>query len=499
MGDLQKVLDGEYALPEDFDPGPAPVVLDIGANVGCYSLYAAHEYSGAKIYAYEPVPDNYALLEKNVEGLNVEVHRTAVSDVDGTTRIFAPKEEYFHGCWSIKDIGEQSDKSKGGICKVIHAANLPPADIIKIDTEGCEWEILSNYPHLAAAKAVVLEWHSYADRQRIRDFMLANQFLVVQDTEWSWKSGGRGVAKFVKAHHPLLFIAVLAGGGKTWASFESSLAELQRVAPQHGISLIIHKESGTGVDRARNRCVEAALTVPEVTHFMFFDDDITFDPMWVVNMVRTNLDVVGAAYPRKQIDWPMIEKAVKDGVTGDDLRHYATSFIFNFIVDNGRDAPNGRHFDGIGDFVEVEEIGTGFLMCKRSVLDKMIAAYKDEISYVTDYPPKDVIHHMVFACGPDPRCELEQAKTAVLAAAAKAEDDVGKLQDAAIKYRAALEKGQSALGRYLTEDYRWCRMWRMLGGKIFMYVDAAVGHIGFMEFEGQVKRQFKKVEVETNG
>jgi len=493
---LQEILDGEYALPETFDPGPNPVILDLGANVGAFSLWALHTWSGATIHAYEPNPEHAKMLEANVMGFPVHVHRTAVWLATGKARLFAPKEGMPGGSWSLVDKTDEVNTSQGGLCNVMHAADLPAADILKLYVEGVELDILKAYPHLDKVKAVVLEYHSQADRVAIRELMAAHGFIAVSDKETHWR--GTGTQKFMKVESPTLYLAILAGGGKTFGEFETCLHDLERLVPSQGINLIIRKESGTGVDRARNRLVAEALTLPQVTHFMFLDNDIVFDPRWVVHMVRSGLDAVGVAYPRKQIDWEQVARAVKDGVTAADLPFYATSFIFNHVVDNNG-ASNGRHFEGMGDFVEVEELGTGFLMVRRHVLEKVIAAYKDDISYITDYPPRDEIHHMVFACGPDPASKLERAKLTVLECARKFEDDPGKLADAALQYQLALREGKSALGRYLTEDYRFCRLWRMLGGSIYMFLDATVGHIGLMKFEGQVKRMFKKEDTNSVG
>ena len=46
-------------------------VLDIGANIGWYSLNLAKRYPRCKISAFEPIPKTFACLEKNL-GLNAE-------------------------------------------------------------------------------------------------------------------------------------------------------------------------------------------------------------------------------------------------------------------------------------------------------------------------------------------------------------------------------------------------------------------------------------------
>ena len=67
------------------------VVIDIGANVGYYTLLAAEKVGGhGKVFAFEPEPSRYALLEKNVRinGLkNVILVQQAVSNKTGTARL----------------------------------------------------------------------------------------------------------------------------------------------------------------------------------------------------------------------------------------------------------------------------------------------------------------------------------------------------------------------------------------------------------------------------
>lgn len=484
---IQAVLDGEYDIG-DFDVGPNPIVLDIGANLGAFCLWAVHKWPGASVFAYEPNPETFRLLEENTaEFQQVTAHRCAVWLADGKARLFAQRPGGSAGECSLKDIGEQ-DVTRGGNVKVIHAASLPEADVLKLDTEGCELEILKAYPHLGTVKAVMLEWHSHADRVALRELLARAGFTMIADTEWHW--AGRGIQKWARIPKPTLFLSVLAGGGQVWQEHRKSVDALQGACSAAGINMYLATDMGTGVDRARNRQVAAALALPDVTHFMFIDADIVFDPAWVVNMVKSGLDVVAGAYPRKEIDWGMVGAAARSGVADAELPHRSTSFIFNFVVDNN--GGTNAIESSAGRFVEVEEIGTGFFMCRREVLEKVIAAHKDEIAYVTDYPPRDTIQHMVFACRRDPTSEIERAKAALLKAATSFDEYSDGVVKAAIDYATAIKKGPATFGRYLTEDYSFCRLWRMLGGKIYLYLDAAIEHIGVHKYQGQIQHFFTK-------
>ncbi len=52
--------------PKGFEINPEQTILDIGANVGNFSLFAAKLFESAIIYALEPVTENFVLLKKNI-------------------------------------------------------------------------------------------------------------------------------------------------------------------------------------------------------------------------------------------------------------------------------------------------------------------------------------------------------------------------------------------------------------------------------------------------
>jgi FkbM family methyltransferase len=71
--------------------GRRPLVIDAGANIGASALYFAYNLPDALIVAIEPDPDNFKLLSKNVEGLNVEPMQAALSSsAGGRARLVDP-------------------------------------------------------------------------------------------------------------------------------------------------------------------------------------------------------------------------------------------------------------------------------------------------------------------------------------------------------------------------------------------------------------------------
>ena len=151
---LEKVFAGCY----DFDVEEPSIVLDIGANCGAFTLHARELWPNARVIGYEPCTANFAFLVKNVGA--TDMHKVAVSTIG----------EYAflrYGKWNMGESSLYGDTESnivnGEAVKCLHPKDLPPADFIKIDTEGAEADILMYYPHLDKVKGVTLEWHRAND------------------------------------------------------------------------------------------------------------------------------------------------------------------------------------------------------------------------------------------------------------------------------------------------------------------------------------------------
>jgi FkbM family methyltransferase len=121
---------------------PGAVVYDVGANVGFYTLLAAERAGPAgRVYAFEPLPRNVTLLRQHL-ALNrvqtVDVREAAASDASGLAS--------FDG-----QTGPSIGRLKaGGTLRVptvrlddlVFDQGLPPADVIKMDIEGGEFQAL---------------------------------------------------------------------------------------------------------------------------------------------------------------------------------------------------------------------------------------------------------------------------------------------------------------------------------------------------------------------
>ena len=174
---LNVVLNGSYDVPGlEFDK--PPTIVDIGAHVGSASVFFAWRFPGAKIYAYEPSPDNAQYCEQNVAGI-AELTRCAIVGPG------MPKEMMLYngirntGQRSIYQLGEQRDD--GVMVSTMCATDLPACDVLKCDAEGVELDILRAYPHLDGVRVVILEWHRVQDYHELRQWLPTLGFELVCD------------------------------------------------------------------------------------------------------------------------------------------------------------------------------------------------------------------------------------------------------------------------------------------------------------------------------
>jgi FkbM family methyltransferase len=128
-------------------------IVDLGANVGYFGVFAMGRFPGAQVTAVEPDPANLDLLARTMKanGWSWRVVRAAATNADGEIAFAA-------GRFTTSRI-----EAGGSLFPAVDAFSLlDHADLAKIDIEGGEWAILGD-SRLAteAAKAIVLEYHPY--------------------------------------------------------------------------------------------------------------------------------------------------------------------------------------------------------------------------------------------------------------------------------------------------------------------------------------------------
>jgi FkbM family methyltransferase len=161
----------------DYDVAGCPlregdVVVDVGANHGFFTCYAAQR--GARVYAFEPNPKTFEFLKENIarNGFadRVNAQCTAIADFDGETELQCYPD---HDGWDT--ISPERDRAVSGLfkwqkervpVKVGRLSPLIPSEgnirLLKLDCEGAELAILRDLKSIERFDSLALEFHASA-------------------------------------------------------------------------------------------------------------------------------------------------------------------------------------------------------------------------------------------------------------------------------------------------------------------------------------------------
>ena len=167
----------EYFFPKQINP---KVILDIGGNIGITSIFLAKVFPNASIYTFEPLKENFELLKKNIQNYpNIKAFNVGLGSKNGSFKVYFSDDPENFGGASLYSDGEGNDSESYSECEVknisdfLDELNIESADLIKIDTEGAEFEILSslNDQFLKNTSWITGELHGN------NDFILLNHLM----------------------------------------------------------------------------------------------------------------------------------------------------------------------------------------------------------------------------------------------------------------------------------------------------------------------------------
>jgi hypothetical protein len=220
---------------------------------------------------------------------------------------------------------------------------------------------------------------------------------------------------FSKVH---LHIGIPCYGGMVSEPTMTSFLRFTLLAQQAGLNWSLDTMVNESlVTRARNNLMAKMMTNKVATHFMFIDADIRFQPESILSMLAYEKDVIAGLYPKKTLP---------------------ISYVINL-------KPQTKIQ---GDIFTVDTAGTGFLLFKREVYEKLIEAHPDT-KYVDDVGLGKQFEPMMYSIFD---CKID------------------------------------ARGHYLSEDWLFCRRWQELGGEIWAHSKVLLNHVGHYEYAGDLDK-----------
>lgn len=233
-----------------------------------------------------------------------------------------------------------------------------------------------------------------------------------------------------------LCIATPMYGGMAYSAYMKSLMNLFFVCGSKGIQTsYIDITNESLIPRARNVLATMFLKDSDYTHFMFIDADIEFNANDVISMIEADKDVICGVYPKKEMNWNFVEQAVKNGVSTENLQYFVGSSFVN-LKEGAK-----QSFD---EPVEITDGGTGFMLIKRDILQKVADAAP------TFWSPEGKEYYAVFD--------------------------------------TSFEEKIPGKNEYLSEDFHFCRLVTKAGGEIYAAPWVVLNHIGQYSYSGAFGR-----------
>ena len=209
-------------------------------------------------------------------------------------------------------------------------------------------------------------------------------------------------------------------GGQLTESTFMSYIKWSNTARQLGLDWTVETMTNESlISRARNTLTAKFLNTKESTHLMFIDADIGWEPWHLLVMLDAQKDVIGGLYPMKSLP-------VKWCVNG---------------IPGVEEDPNSS-------LVEVSKTGTGFLLMKRDVFEKL-----------NEHPAV-----RTFA------------------------NDIGLPRELDVYMKTYFDTAVRE-GRYYSEDWTFCENWRDLGGQVWVDKRVLLRHTGTYVFDGNAQEQ----------
>lgn len=182
-GTIIKVSDGfscssigvVYLKHEYGDVDDNSTIIDIGANIGAFSIYCTKHHENNKAYAFEPSTVNYQYLLENIEinklGSRIVPFKYAVGARNGKAMLTIQSTSLFHSLYKIESDEGYAERSDEGVNSeevdcitlkdIIDLNQIERCDLLKLDCEGAEYDILYNLPvvYLGRIKRIAIECH----------------------------------------------------------------------------------------------------------------------------------------------------------------------------------------------------------------------------------------------------------------------------------------------------------------------------------------------------
>jgi FkbM family methyltransferase len=187
----EAVILDPYLSPGHVSLNPDAIVVDVGANIGDFTVQAAKLCPRGRVYAIEPVAANCECIERQLQlnGLaNVTVLHLALGGEEGEVEIHEAGLQSSAQSSEQQASGQASQRVRlATFQSMMRESNIESIDLLKMDCEGAEWDILPAAEMvLPKIKQLVLEYHNGKLNAEWLDNWLTQKGFTVRRTTGAW-------------------------------------------------------------------------------------------------------------------------------------------------------------------------------------------------------------------------------------------------------------------------------------------------------------------------
>jgi FkbM family methyltransferase len=145
-----------------------PVVLDVGSNIGLATLFFKRLFPRANVVAFEPDPQTYELLKRNVSDNRlerVETRQQAVCDSEESVYLY--RDQTTPGSPQMTTRKERGTQAREQVSSTRLSKHIEePVDFLKLDVEGAERAVINDLERagkLERIRRLAIEYHHHLD------------------------------------------------------------------------------------------------------------------------------------------------------------------------------------------------------------------------------------------------------------------------------------------------------------------------------------------------